>query len=140
MNLLDSDILTLVYHGRPGLTERVSAAQAAGLVALPLVVRLEALRGRIEAVLKAATAAELLAAQERLEKTESFLTQFPVVRFDDRSATEFDRLRADKKFKKLGRDDLLIASIALSTGATLVTRNTKDFAPIPGLTVENWAD
>lgn len=42
--------------------------------------------------------------------------------------------------KKSGRKDLLQACIALAHAATLVTRNTKDFQPIPGLKLENWAD
>lgn len=36
--------------------------------------------------------------------------------------------------------DLRIACIALAHDATLVTRNTKDFAHVPNLKVENWAD
>jgi tRNA(fMet)-specific endonuclease VapC len=35
--------------------------------------------------------------------------------------------------------DRLQAAIALANGATLVTRNTKDYAGVPGLKVENWA-
>jgi tRNA(fMet)-specific endonuclease VapC len=46
----------------------------------------------------------------------------------------------EKKLKKTGRGDLLIACITLAHGATLVTRNTKDFAHVPGLRLENWAD
>jgi tRNA(fMet)-specific endonuclease VapC len=53
---------------------------------------------------------------------------------------EFDRLRQNKRLKKIGRGDLLIASIALAHRATLVTRNVRDFRQIPGLQVENWAD
>jgi tRNA(fMet)-specific endonuclease VapC len=41
---------------------------------------------------------------------------------------------------EIGRADLLIASIALSRQATLVTRNLRHFRLIPGLRVENWAD
>ncbi len=36
--------------------------------------------------------------------------------------------------------DLLIACIVLAHNATLVTRNTKDFANIPGLKQGNWAN
>lgn len=49
-------------------------------------------------------------------------------------------MRQEKKLKKIGRADLLIASIALAERALLVTRNLKDFKQIPGLHVENWAD
>ncbi len=52
----------------------------------------------------------------------------------------FDRLRVNKRLKKMGRPDLLIACFALAHKATLVTRNTKDFANVPGLKLENWAD
>ena len=55
------------------------------------------------------------------------------------AAAEFERLRANKKLKKIGRRDLLIACIALANRARLVTRNQKDFRQVPGLHVENWA-
>jgi tRNA(fMet)-specific endonuclease VapC len=55
-------------------------------------------------------------------------------------AAEFDRLRENKKLKKIGRADLLIACIALANRATLVSRNLKHFGQVPGLQAENWAD
>jgi len=36
--------------------------------------------------------------------------------------------------------DRLIGVQALERGLTLVTRNARDFADVPGLKVENWAD
>lgn len=36
--------------------------------------------------------------------------------------------------------DILIGSTALAHGLTLVTRNTRHFAPITTLTLENWID
>lgn len=36
--------------------------------------------------------------------------------------------------------DLRIACIALAHDATLLTRNTVDFAQVPALRVENWLD
>ena len=63
-----------------------------------------------------------------------------MVSIDGRVALEFDRLRQNKKLKRIGRSDLLIAAITLANRATLVTRNLKDFRQVPGLQVENWAD
>ncbi|WP_395750440.1 type II toxin-antitoxin system VapC family toxin [Prosthecobacter sp.] len=41
---------------------------------------------------------------------------------------------------RTGTMDLKIACIALVHGATLRTRNTADFAKVPGLLFENWLD
>ena len=40
----------------------------------------------------------------------------------------------------MGRGDMLQAAVALAAGASLVTRNTKDYANVPGLRIENWVD
>ena len=75
-----------------------------------------------------------------MSRTTQHLTLFQVVPFDAAAAAEFDRLRRNKRLKKVGRADLLIAVIALAQRATLVTRNVRDFRQVPGLRVENWAD
>jgi tRNA(fMet)-specific endonuclease VapC len=38
----------------------------------------------------------------------------------------------------IGIEDIMIASIALCNGLTLVTGNTKHFSRIPNLKIENW--
>lgn len=40
----------------------------------------------------------------------------------------------------IGHGDQLIAGIALANKMTLVTRNTREFARVPGLPLENWFD
>ena len=63
-----------------------------------------------------------------------------VIPIEPTSAAEFDRLRENKKLKRIGRGDLLIAAITLAERATLVTRNVKHFRQVAGLQIENWAD
>ena len=46
----------------------------------------------------------------------------------------------DEAYRKIGRADLLIASIVLANRATLVTRNVRHFRQIHGITVINWVD
>lgn len=138
--LLDTDVFTLAHLGKHGLRERIDIARASHEVVISLITRIEVLRGRFDAVLKAADAAALLRSQDLLRLSENFLADFRVLPFDSTAPGEFDRLRVDKKVKKIGRADLLIACIALAHNATLVTRNTKDFTNIPGLKVVNWAD
>lgn len=99
------------------------------------------LRARFAFLLKAADGAQLQRAQRWIEQSEADLRKLPVVTVDAAAAAaEFDKLRKQKKLKKFGRGDLLIACIALANNGTLVTRNLKHFRQIPNLKVENWAD
>jgi tRNA(fMet)-specific endonuclease VapC len=138
MILLDTDTFTLLGDKHPKVTARLAAATE--VVAITIVTRLEALQGRIAFMLKAADGEQLLRAQQWLQRTEANLALLPVVLFDAAAVAEFDRLLGTKGLKKIGRADMLIASIALANKATLVTRNRKDFEKVPGLQIENWAD
>jgi tRNA(fMet)-specific endonuclease VapC len=40
----------------------------------------------------------------------------------------------------IGNNDLWLAAHALAEGWTLVTNNTREFARVPGLRVENWVE
>jgi predicted nucleic acid-binding protein len=91
-------------------------------------------------LLKAADEEELRKAMERFRQAEAMLADFLVLPVDEGAVQQFGRLRKDKKLKKVGRADLLIACIALAQDALLATRNTKDFSLVPGLRLENWVD
>ncbi|MHB1424178.1 MAG: type II toxin-antitoxin system VapC family toxin [Gemmataceae bacterium] len=65
---------------------------------------------------------QLLRAQQKLIRTIRHLELFQVVPFAESAAAEFDRLRQNRKLRKIGRRDLLIAAITLANRATLVTR------------------
>ena len=139
MHILDTDILTHLYAGHPHVIHSLQNINDPD-VCTTIVTKVELLRGRFDFLLKAATSAELLRAQQWLYRTEELLSQIVVIPFNEASLNQFDRLRAGKKFQKMGRADLLIAGIALSHRATLVTRNIRHFQRIPNLKLVNWVD
>ena len=50
------------------------------------------------------------------------------------------RHRLERKGTPISGNDMLIAAHALSLDATLVTANTREFARIEGLKLENWLE
>jgi tRNA(fMet)-specific endonuclease VapC len=139
MHLLDTDTLTHLHAGHPAVVARLRTVEDP-VVGTTIVTKSELLRGRIDFLLKAADGAGLLRAQQWFTRTEELLAQILVVPFDQDAATEFDRLRTTKVYRKIGRADLLIASIVLAHRATLVTRNVRHFRQIQGVTVVNGVD
>jgi len=137
--LLDTDTLTYLHAGHPRVVERLQLLDDP-LVGTTIITEIELLRGRFDFVLKAANGTDLLRAQALLSRTEELLAQMLIVSFDEDAATQFDHFRQSKGLGKLGRADLLIASITLAHRATLVTRNVRHFRPIPHLKVVNWVD
>jgi tRNA(fMet)-specific endonuclease VapC len=139
MKILDTNTLTHFFGGRQRTVEMFQ--QETEEVTTTITSRIEMLQGRFAMLLKAADGQELRRAQQLLDQTVRRLAEIPnVIHIDGVVADEFDRLRQNKKLKKIGRADLLIAAISLANRATLVSRNLKDFRQVPGLRVENWAD
>lgn len=60
--------------------------------------------------------------------------------FDDRCAETYGLLRADlaAQGQLIGPNDLLIAAIARTHDATLVTHNVSEFGRVVGLRVDDW--
>ena len=139
MYILDTDILSLIHAGDARVAEKKDRVNSTEIITT-IVTRVEILRARHAFLLKAADGRQLLRAQEWLHRSEKLLSEIVIVPFDENAAMEFDSLRKKKKLKKIGRADLLIASLVLARRDTLVTRNTKHFEQIPNLRIENWAD
>ncbi|WP_310481353.1 type II toxin-antitoxin system VapC family toxin [Chamaesiphon sp. VAR_48_metabat_403] len=139
MYLLDTDTLTHLHAGNANVVERLKSV-ADEDVGITIITKVEVLRGRIDYLIKAETGESLLKAQELLFRTEALLNDLLIVSVDRAASNEFDRLRSEAKFRKIGRADLLIASITLANRATLVTRNLRHFRQIPGLKLKNWVD
>jgi tRNA(fMet)-specific endonuclease VapC len=139
MYILDTDTLSYLHAGHTRVAQRLRQLDDPE-VGTTIITKIEMLRGRFDYALKAETSAELLKAHRMLARTEELLAQLFIIPFDEAAARRFDELRAQRSLRKIGRADLLIASIALSRRATLVTRNLKHFRGVPGLRLENWVD
>lgn len=139
MHILDTDTLTHLHAGHPQIVEHLNNITDLD-IGITIITKIEILRGRFDFVLKAANREELLKAQYWLYRTEELLAQLSVIPIDETAAIQFDRLRGERKFRKIGRADLLIASIVLARQATLVTRNVKHFRQFPGVSVINWME
>jgi predicted nucleic acid-binding protein len=140
MIILDTDTVTHFSYGQENVRKKIESVDEGEQLAVTLITRNELLRGRADSLLKAADEEELKKAVQRFRQTEELLADFLILPIDDEAVRQFGRLRKDKKLKKIGRADLLIACIALAQNAVLVTRNTKDFKLVTGLRLENWVD
>ena len=80
--------------------------------------------------------------QKRQEQLLTLLSNIRILPLNERSAVTAAKIRYDleKQGQTIGPMDVLIAAIALTNNATLVTHNIKEFARIKELMVENWYD
>ncbi|MEA2573756.1 MAG: tRNA(fMet)-specific endonuclease VapC [Chloroflexia bacterium] len=72
---------------------------------------------------------------------EQFLIPLVILDFDPAAAMAYGLVRAhlEAQGTPIGSLDTLIAAHALSHDLTLVTNNTREFARVPGLAVEDWS-
>lgn len=73
---------------------------------------------------------------------EFFLGYVQVLDYPADAAFDYGQIRAQLKVRGalIGPNDTLIAAHARSLGLTLVTNNTREFARVPGLKIENWTE
>jgi tRNA(fMet)-specific endonuclease VapC len=70
----------------------------------------------------------------------TFVEAVEALSFDQSAAARFGVVAAAlaRRGEPIGTLDALIAAHALSLGLTFITNNTRHFARVPGLTIENW--
>lgn len=78
--------------------------------------------------------------QANLKLYDEFFAQFKSLSFDSTAAREYGRIRLALELAgtPVGPMDMLIAAIAVANGVVLVTHNTREFARIPGLQIDDW--
>lgn len=76
----------------------------------------------------------------KLWTTVKYLQTIEVLDFTQEADTCLKKLLKDNPPLRKNRlqKDMRIAAIALSVGATVVTRNQRDFSQVAGLSIEDW--
>lgn len=100
-----------------------------------------------EICISSITYAELRHGVEKSERQEQnrlalllFLSEITILPYDAKAAEEYGKIRASLELSgtPIGPMDMLIASHAKAAGASVVTKNLKEFRRIPALQIEDW--
>lgn len=129
MILLDTNICIHVINARPVAVLERFRQYRMGEIGLCSVVAAELADG----VAKSGSA-------RNRQALEMFLAPLEILPFDEAAVWAYGDLRAEleRKGTPIGALDTMIAAHALSQQSTLVTNNTREFARVPGLSLENW--
>lgn len=128
MYLLDTNICIAFIKGHQSVVDRFE--QERKNCTLPVIV--------VSELYKGAYCSQRV--KENLNVLVRFVSPLSVINLDLAAAQEFGLIQSE--LRQLGRPtndmDALIAAIARSRSATLVTNNTRDFENIPKLKLEDW--
>jgi tRNA(fMet)-specific endonuclease VapC len=133
--LLDTDTFSHYLRHNPAVIRSV-ASHLSDRVAISIITAQEVWDGWAGILGRAKTPAQVAAAYSRLTETLDELKNWSVVPFREAAVIRYAGLK--KQRLNVGANDLKIASIALESGAVVVTANVRDFRRIPGVNVEDW--
>jgi tRNA(fMet)-specific endonuclease VapC len=137
--VLDTDHLSLLQRRSPEgkiLLQRLQANQVA--FSATVISYEEQTRGWMGHLAKAKNTTEQVIAYDRLRQHAVNYCNIPLLGFDESAIQTNQQLR--KRYPRLGAMDLKIAAIVLTQDvATLLTRNTRDFGQIEGLSIDDWS-
>lgn len=134
LHIFDTDHISLLQRRNANVIarlERISLDERA----VTIITVIEQIQGRLAVIHHATSEADVARGCERLQETMGFYASIYVLPYDVEAQLQFTHLRRQQV--RIGTQDLRIAAIALSKNATLVTRNTRDFAKVPGLHLDD---
>ena len=133
--LLDTDHLTLLERGHARVLKNV-VSHATDPIAICVITVIEQLEGWQGALHQAKQDSKRELIYRQIAHTVESLSSWPVLTY---TVPAMARRRALLRMRlNVGSNDLKIAAIALEHQATVVTRNIRDFARIPGLAYVDW--
>ena len=136
LHIFDTDHISLLQRRNAHVIarlERISLDERA----VTIITVIEQIQGRLAIIHHATSEADVARGCERLQETMGFYASIYVLPYDVEAQLQFAHLRRQQV--RIGTQDLRIAAIALSRNATLVTRNMRDFAKVPGLHMVDWS-
>jgi tRNA(fMet)-specific endonuclease VapC len=137
--VLDTDHVSIMgFASQTGATllDRIRASGRD--VATTIITVEEQLRGWLSEIHRLTDPHRQIVAYERLQRRVDFFAAWTVLPWDAHAADRFARYRTDGI--RIGSLDLKIACIVVGHDATLLKRNARDFAEVPGLRFENWLE
>ncbi len=133
--ILDTDILSLLQrHQTPKLLELWKANRAS--IAITVISVEEQFNGWISRLRRTKTPSEYSRISSYFASTIEMLSHFPILSMTESAVLRFHTL--EKLKLNVAGNDLRIAAIALEAGATVITRNLRDFQRIPDLKAVDW--
>lgn len=137
--LLDTDHLSVLQWEEQPACDRLLARLdqlPPDDIATSIVCFQEQVQGWLAYLKKARKPAQIVRAYTRLESIWRSFLKMNVLSFSDEAQARFEELR--RQCPRLQTMDLRIASIALTSQSTLLSRNLRDFRQVPDLLVEDW--
>jgi tRNA(fMet)-specific endonuclease VapC len=133
--ILDTDHASLILRKDPG----VMAIAAQYDYAVTIITVQEMVNGWTGRINNAAIE-DLPRLYTKLWSTMTYLQTVEILNFTPEADACLRQLMRDHLPLRKNRikKDVRIAAIALSLGATVVTRNRRDFELVPGLAIEDW--
>lgn len=138
MNAFDTDVFSEILLGDAAYVSRLSLISP-DQQAIPIIVAEEILRGRLNVIRQAEAGKSKISidlAYQLFEETIRDLRRLQILSYTGEAETAYQRWR-DAGIR-ISTHDLRIAAICLVHGATLISRNRRDFESVPGLAVEFW--
>ncbi|WP_411871718.1 type II toxin-antitoxin system tRNA(fMet)-specific endonuclease VapC [Vulcanococcus limneticus] len=129
MILLDTNICIYVINARPAAVLERFRRYRMGEIGICSVVAAELAYG----VAKSGSS-------RNRQALELFLAPLVILPFDEPAIWVYGDLRAEleRRGTPIGSLDTMIAAHALSQQAPLISNNTREFAKVPGLRLDNW--
>ena len=127
--LLDTNVVSELVRRPGGATSQRVAGVKAGSLGVSVIVAAELRYG-----------AARLGSERLTRQLEAVLSAINVLPLEEPADWHYGMIRSELERigQPIGHNDLLIAAHARSLGATLVTRNVREFGRVPGLSVETW--
>jgi len=134
--ILDTDHVSLILHNSP----QVIANAAKHEISVTIVTVQELFNGWVSRINDPSLVHNLPGLYSKLWTTVKYLQTIEVLDFTPEADTCLKKLLKDHPPLRKNRlqKDMRIAAIALSVGATVITRNKRDFCQVPGLLIEDW--